>query len=97
MPRPRRGDHPSDPAAALRAMRICREAMIEICRTVKPRGPVYHGAGMVISAIDAFAALLTGRPDYFAIEGSAIRPKQGSGPDPARMDGMPGAEPPRGT
>ena len=60
-----RSDTPKDPAATVRAMRSCREAMIEVCRCVKPRGPAYHGASTVISAIDAMATLLTGRGTTF--------------------------------
>ena len=65
-----RSEMPTDPAAAIRAMRVCRDAMIDVLRTVKPMGPAYHGASMVIAAIDAFAQLLTGRRYYFSADGS---------------------------
>ena len=61
---------PKDPAATVRAMRVCREAMIEVCRCVKPTGPAYHAASMVISAIDAMATFLTGERYYFSAGGS---------------------------
>ena len=64
---------PPDPAATMRALRGCRDAMIEVCRCVKPMGPVYHAASMVISAIDAMATLLTGERFYFSIGGSSAR------------------------
>lgn len=70
---------PADPAAAVRALRFCREAMIDVLRTVKPMGPVYHGASMVIASIDAFAQLLTGERHYFSATGSK--------PDDARRPG----------
>lgn len=69
--RTRRSDMPTDPATTVRALRACREAMIEVCRCVKPMGPVYHAASMVISAIDAMATLLTGERFYFSAEGSS--------------------------
>lgn len=65
-----RADLPRDPAAAIRALRVCRNAMVEVCREVKPMGPAYHGASMVMSAIDAFAAFLTGQRYYFSADGS---------------------------
>lgn len=74
-----RSEMPSDPAAAMRAMRFCREAMIDVLRTVKPMGPAYHGASMVIAAIDAFAQLLTGQRYYFSADGSK--------PEEPRRDG----------
>ena len=40
----------------IQATDTCRAAMIEVCRTVKPMGPVYRGASMVVLALDAFAA-----------------------------------------
>ena len=69
--RTRRSDMPNDPAAVIRAMRSCRGAMIEVLRCVKPMGPTYHAASMVISAIDAMATLLTGERYYFSADGSA--------------------------
>jgi hypothetical protein len=39
--------------------------MIDASTRVKPMGTVYHGLNMVVSAIDALAALLIGRHDYF--------------------------------
>lgn len=69
--RSRRLDIPTDPAATIRALRACRDAMIEVCRCVKPMDPVYHGASMVILAIDALATLLTGERYYFSDDGSS--------------------------
>ena len=66
-----RSDMPKDPAATIRAMRFCRDAMIEVHRCVKPTGPAYHAASMVISAIDAMATFLTGERYYFSAGGSA--------------------------
>lgn len=40
-------------------MKVCRDAMIDICRQVKPMGVMYHRASMVIAAIDALARRLT--------------------------------------
>ena len=65
-----RSDMPVDPAGAMRAMGVCRAAMIDVLRTVKPMGPAYHGASMVIAAIDAFAQLITGHRYYFSADGS---------------------------
>lgn len=61
---------PADAAGAMRAMGFCRDAMIDVLRTVKPMGPAYHGASMVIAAIDAFAQLITGHRYYFSADGS---------------------------
>ena len=61
---------PADPAGAIRAMGFCRTAMIDVLRTVKPMGPAYHGASMVIAAIDAFAQFITGQRYYFSADGS---------------------------
>ena len=65
-----RSDMPNDPAAAMGALRTCRTAMLDVQKGVRPTGAVYHGAQMVVSAIDAFATLLTGQRYYFGIEGS---------------------------
>ena len=65
-----RSDMPVDPAGAMRAMGVCRAAMIDVLRTVKPMGPAYHGASMVIAAIDAFAQLITGHRNYISADGS---------------------------
>lgn len=53
----------------LGAMRACRDAMIRASPTVKPLGTTYHGLGMVVSAIDALATLLTGSQEYFWADG----------------------------
>ena len=66
-----RSEMPKDPAATVKAMRSCRDAMIEVCRCVRPTGPAYHAASMVISAIDAMATFLTGERYYFSATGSA--------------------------
>ena len=65
-----RADMPTDPAATVRAMRTCRDAMVEVCRCVRPMGPAYHAASMVISAIDAMATFLTGERYYFSAGGA---------------------------
>jgi hypothetical protein len=62
---------PPDPAAVIRALRACRGVMLEVHGRVKPTGPVYHGASMVLAAIDSFATLLTGQRYYFSAEGTA--------------------------
>ena len=62
---------PPDPAAIVRALRVSRDAMIEVCRCVRPMGPAYHAASMVISAIDAMATFLSGERYYFSADGSA--------------------------
>lgn len=61
----KRPDKIRDPGPILGAMRLCRRAMIDAQRTVKPFGTMYHGVGMVVSAIDALAMLLLGREGYF--------------------------------
>ena len=61
---------PPDPARVIRALRTCRETMIEVQGRVRATGPVYHGAAMVIVSIDAFATLLTGQRYYFSADGS---------------------------
>ena len=66
-----RSDMPPDPAGTMRALGACRNAMIDVLRTVKPMGPAYHAASMVISTIDGFATFLTGQRYYFSIGGSA--------------------------
>ena len=69
---------PPDPAGVVRALRACRESMLEVQSRVRPTGPVYHGAAMVISAIDGFATVLTGERHYFSIDGSvAADPRRG--------------------
>ena len=65
-----RGDMPADPAKVVRALRACRETMLEVQGRVRATGPVYHGAAMVIASIDAFATLLTGQRYYFSADGS---------------------------
>lgn len=60
-----------DPGPILGAMRHCRRAMIDAQGAVKPLGTIYHGLGMVVSAIDALAMLLLGREGYFSEMGSA--------------------------
>lgn len=79
-----RSDMPADPAGAMRAMGFCRAAMIDVLRTVKPMGPSYHGASMVIAAIDAFAQLITGQRYYFSADGS--RPRDAGPSETARPE-----------
>ena len=67
-----RSNMPTDPAATVRALRVCRDAMIEVHKCVKPMGPAYHAAAMVISAIDGFATFFTGQRYYFSAHESSI-------------------------
>ncbi len=79
MRRRTRADIPPDPAGVVRALRACRDSMLEVQSRVRPTGPVYHGAAMVISAIDGFATVLTGECHHFSIGGSVAT-------DPRRDD-----------
>ena len=56
--------------AATAALRDCRGAMVAVLRTVRPMGVAYHGASMVIAAIDGLGTVLTGELEPFAIGGS---------------------------
>jgi len=67
-----RSELPPDPAATILALRACRAAMVGVCGRVKPMGVVYHGAAMVMAAIDGFAVVLTGHRHYFHAGGSTI-------------------------
>ena len=61
-----------NPGPLLAIMRTCRQAMISASTAVRPTGTAYQGLGAAVAAIDALAALLTGRQDYFwAIGGGA--------------------------
>jgi len=55
-----RTDLPLDPAAVLRALRACREAMVSVSAEVTIRGPVDHAASGLRAAIDRMAGYLTG-------------------------------------
>ncbi|ACK51704.1 hypothetical protein Msil_2785 [Methylocella silvestris BL2] len=68
--RPYRPEMPDDLAAAVRALRACREAMIGISNRVRMNGPVSQQAHVVLAAIDALAAELTGDREYFWSIGS---------------------------
>lgn len=72
MARLSRSDWPPRPDAVLNALRICRDAMVDVHSNVKINGPVYHAASMVRAAIDAMATLLTGDPQYFWAQGSVM-------------------------
>ena len=65
-----RSEMPKDPAGTLRALAACRGAMIDVLRGVRPMGPAYHAASMVVAAIDAMATFLTGERYYFSADGS---------------------------
>ena len=52
------------------ALGNCRPVMIAVLRTVKPMGPTYHRASMVIAAIDGLGATITGELEPFAVGGS---------------------------
>jgi hypothetical protein len=56
---------PADPAAAVRALRRCRNAMLVIAARVRIGGEVYKRVSALIAAIDALADELTGERDYF--------------------------------
>jgi hypothetical protein len=56
---------PADPAAVVRALRACRDAMISVASRVKIGGAIYAAVGAVLEAIDGLAAALTGEKDYF--------------------------------
>ena len=68
----RRPDTIDNPGPLLAIMRTCRKAMISASTAVKPTGATYLSLGAAVAAIDALAALLTGRQDYFwAVGGGA--------------------------
>lgn len=68
----RRPDRIDNPGPLLAIMRTCRQAMISASTAVRPTGTAYQGLGAAVAAIDALAALLTGRQDYFwAVGGGA--------------------------
>ena len=75
-----RSDMPIDAAGTLRALGACRGAMIDVLRTVKPMGPAYHAASMVVSAIDGMATFLTGERYFFSAGGSTPTNPRRSGP-----------------
>lgn len=75
-----RSDMPIDPAGTVRALGVCRSAMIDVLRTVKPRGPAYHAASMVVSAIGGMATFLTGERYFFSAGGSTPSDPRRSGP-----------------
>lgn len=76
MARLSRSDWPPKPDAVLNALRICRDAMTDVHSKVKINGPVYHAASMVNAAVDAMTTLLTGDPQYFCAQGSAMTDQQ---------------------
>jgi len=65
MPRHRRSDLPSDPAAVLRGLRRCRQDMVAICTNVRIGSPAYEAAGGITAAVDVMAEVLTGMRNYF--------------------------------
>ena len=68
----RRPEGIDNPGPLLAIMRTCRHAMISASTAVRPAGAAYQGLGAAVAAIDALAALLTGRQDYFwAVGGGA--------------------------
>jgi hypothetical protein len=67
---------PSDPAAAVRSLRTCRDAMIRLSIEVKIGNLVYQRALVIIAAIDALAAELTGERDYFHALGAGATKEQ---------------------
>ena len=75
-----RSDMPADPAGTVRALGACRSAMIDVLRTVKPMGPAYHAASMVVSAIDEMATFLTGERYHFSAGGSTPHDPRWSNP-----------------
>jgi hypothetical protein len=65
----KRYETPQDPAAVLRALRTCREAMLGFSRHLRPFGAGYNAMESVIAAIDACATYLTGNRGYFVEPG----------------------------
>ena len=78
--RPRRTEQLRNAPHLLDAMGRCRRTVLDAQDSVKPFGVVFHGCGMVTSAIDALAYLLTGRPHYYSVAGSV--PPSPHRPDP---------------
>src|SRR5271169_5728047 len=74
--RSRRPEMPSDPAAAVRALRTCRDAMIHLSMQVRMGSRVYQHALSIIAAIDGLAAELTGERDYFHALGAGATKEQ---------------------
>ena len=68
--RSRRTEQLRDAPSLLDAMGRCRKAVLAAQDSVKPFGVVFHGCGMVTSAIDALAYLITGQPHYYSVAGS---------------------------
>jgi hypothetical protein len=60
---------PSDPAAAVRALRTCRDAMIQLSMQVRIGSRVYQHALAIIAAIDGLAAEISGESGYFVEPG----------------------------
>jgi hypothetical protein len=58
-------DQLARPGPFIGELRRCREAVIRVSATVKPFGAVYCALHNVTAAIDAAAALISGRRDYF--------------------------------
>ena len=71
-------DLPHTPATVVRDLRAVRERMRKIMDGVKPHGPAYLAAAAIMTAVDAFATLLTGDPKYFHAEFGGI--SGGTGP-----------------
>jgi hypothetical protein len=61
----KRPDELRSPGPLLAVMRQCRGAMTDAANDVQPMGVIHHALGVVISALDALAMIVTGRQDYF--------------------------------
>ena len=88
--RPRRTEQLRDTPGLLDAMGRCRRTVLDAQDTVKPFGVVFHGCGMVTSAIDALAYLITGHPHYYSIAGSVAPPAPHQPTQPAAGAADPG-------
>jgi hypothetical protein len=60
---------PADPAAVVRALRACRDAMIGLCGSVRIGGPVYVCSAAILAALDALADEISGQAGYFLAPG----------------------------
>jgi hypothetical protein len=58
----------------LDALGECRGAAIRAMTVVRVQGVIYNAIGMLTSAIDVLARMLTGEPRYFASEGARGAP-----------------------
>ena len=78
--RMKRTEQPPDPAAVVRALRVCRDVLLHsvLGKTV-PFGPTYRLASNIVDAIHALADHLSGKDGYFNDLGSGATPAQADG------------------